>query len=100
MRDPDVAPNDVADEPGAHILHTLFGIPGSDGFEINQRGVGDRLDPDSGSPDEALTRIPLDASAADGGIDERPLRDLLFRFPETLPIAAIDAASMVTAMAS
>ena len=33
-----------------------------------------RLDPDGGSPDEALTRIPLDASAADGGIDERPLR--------------------------
>ena len=68
------APNDVADEPGAQILHTLFGIPGSDGFEINQREVGDRLDPDGGSPDEALTRIPLDASAADGGIDERPLR--------------------------
>ena len=51
-----------------------------------------RLDPDGGSPDEALTRFPLDASAADGGMDERSLRDLLFRFPETLPIAAIDAA--------
>ena len=51
-----------------------------------------RLDPDGGSPDEALTRIPLDASAADGGMDERPLRNLLFWFPETLPIAAIDAA--------
>ena len=34
-------PNDGADEPGAYILHTLFGIPGSDGFEIGQRGVGE-----------------------------------------------------------
>ena len=50
-----------------------------------------RLDPDGGSPDGALTRIPLDTSAAGGGMDERSLRDLLFRFPETLPIAAIDA---------
>ena len=30
--------------------------------------------------------------AAAAWIEERPLRDLLFRFPETLPIAAIDAA--------
>ena len=51
-----------------------------------------RLDPDGGTQNETLARIPLDASAADGGMDERSLRDLLFRFPETLPITAIDAA--------
>ena len=51
-----------------------------------------RLDPANESDEETLRRIPLGASVADGGIDESSLQDLLFRFPRTLPIAAIDAA--------
>ena len=29
------APDDVADETGTHIRHTLFGIPRSDAFKIS-----------------------------------------------------------------
>ena len=35
------APDDVADNPGPHIRHTLIGIPRSDAFEIAQRGLGE-----------------------------------------------------------
>ena len=35
------APDDVADETGTHIRHTLFGIPRSDAFKISQRGLGE-----------------------------------------------------------
>ena len=51
-----------------------------------------RLDPEDSGSAETLQRIPLGASAADGGVAEAFLQDLLFRFPETLPTAAIDAA--------
>ena len=40
---------------------------------------------------ETLRRVPLGAGSADGGISEDELEDLLFRYPQTLPIAAIDA---------
>lgn len=42
--------------------------------------------------EETLTRIPLGTPTAQGGIDESTLQKLLFRFPQTLPIASIDAA--------
>ena len=51
-----------------------------------------RLKPSGDSHEETLTRIPLGTPAAQGGIDESTLQDLLFRYPRTLPIAAIDAA--------
>lgn len=50
-----------------------------------------RLDPGGDSRAETVPRIPLGTTAARGGMDESTLRDLLFRFPESLPIAAIDA---------
>ena len=63
-------------------------------MEIQEQAYGDliRLDPDNDSPEETLQRIPLGTSVANGGMDESSLQDLLFRFPRTLPIAAIDAA--------
>ena len=39
---------------------------------------------------ERLARVPFSARSAEGGLDEAALRDLLFRQPEALPIAAID----------
>ncbi len=51
-----------------------------------------RLDPGNSASAETLQRIPLGASAAEGGVDEAFLQELLFRFPETLPTDAIDAA--------
>ncbi len=42
--------------------------------------------------EEMLRRMPLGAPASQGGIDESTLQDLLFRHPQTLPIASIDAA--------
>ena len=51
-----------------------------------------RLHLSGDSHEEALTRIPLGTPAAQGGIDESTLQDLLFRYPRTLPIVAIDAA--------
>ena len=51
-----------------------------------------RLSPKNGASAEILSRIPLGASVGSGGVDESFLQDLLFRFPQTLPIAAIDAA--------
>ena len=51
-----------------------------------------RLDPNDSASAETLQRVPLGASPAQGGVGEAFLQDLLFRFPETLPTAAIDAA--------
>ena len=51
-----------------------------------------RLDPARQSEDEVLRRMPLGTPASAGGIDESTLQDLLFRFPRSLPVAAIDAA--------
>ena len=51
-----------------------------------------RLNLSGGSHEETLRRIPLGTPTAQGGIDESTLQDLLFRYPRTLPIAAIDAA--------
>ena len=50
-----------------------------------------RLSADGDSRAETVPRIPLGTTAARGGMDESTLRDLLFRFPESLPIAVIDA---------
>ena len=60
----------------------------------NNNAYGDliRLDPGNPSEEEKLQRLPLGAPSADGGMDETALRDLLFRFPRSLPVAAIDAA--------
>ena len=64
------------------------------GMNPNDRTYGDliRLDPDNPSGVETLRRLPLGTSVADGGMNESSLRDLLFRFPRSLPVAAIDAA--------
>ena len=51
-----------------------------------------RFDPGSPSGEETLPRLPLGTPVADGGMDESSLRDLLFQFPRSLPVAAIDAA--------
>lgn len=51
-----------------------------------------RLSLSADSDEETLTRIPLGAPSAQGSIDESTLQDLLFRYPQTLPIATIDAA--------
>ena len=48
------------------------------------------LDPDDGAPAEELTPVPLGASVAEGGVDEKCLQNLLFRFPRALPIQNID----------
>ena len=60
----------------------------------NNQTYGDmiRLDPGNPSGEETLRRLPLGTPVADGGMDESSLQDLLFRFPRSLPIAAIDAA--------
>ena len=60
----------------------------------NNPAYGDliRLDPDNPAGEETLERIPLGSRVADGGMDESSLRDLLFRSPRSLPVAAIDAA--------
>ena len=51
-----------------------------------------RLDPSNPSRKETLRRLPLRTAADDGGMDEASLRDLLFRFPGSLPVPAVDAA--------
>ena len=50
-----------------------------------------RLGPDDGEVSEVLKRVPLGAAASQGSVSEGDLQKLLFRFPETLPIATIDA---------
>ena len=51
-----------------------------------------RVDADNGTVPEVLRRVPLGSNISFGGVDEGTLQDLLFRFPQTLPIAAIDPA--------
>ena len=51
-----------------------------------------RVDLDGKALTEVLPRVPLRADASSGGVDEATLQDLMFQFPETLPIAAIDPA--------
>ena len=51
-----------------------------------------RLSISDESSEVTLRRIPFGTPAAQGGTDESTLQDLLFRYPRTLPIAAIDAA--------
>ena len=53
---------------------------------------GDLIRVDSHDAPEILRRVPLGSSASYGGVDEATLQDLLFRFPQTLPIAEIDPA--------
>ena len=50
-----------------------------------------RLRPGDGEIPQVLMRVPLGAGAAQGGVSEDDLQKLFFRFPETLPIATIDA---------
>lgn len=63
-------------------------------MEDHSRTHGDliRLDPDDLTSARALSRVPLGTPAVGGGVTESLLQDLLFRFPETLPIPAIDTA--------
>ena len=51
-----------------------------------------RVDTNAQGAPEVLKRVPLGSDARSGGVDEATLQDLLFSFPETLPIAAIDPA--------
>ena len=51
-----------------------------------------RVDTDNDSAPEVLQRVPLVSGITRGGIDEATLQDLLFRYPQTLPIDTIDAA--------
>lgn len=51
-----------------------------------------RVDTDNDAVPEVLRRVPLGSGASSGGVDEATLQDLLFRFPQMLPIAAIDPA--------
>lgn len=50
-----------------------------------------RLPPRNDETPELLRRVPLGAGTSQGGVSEDDLCKLLFDFPETLPIAAIDA---------
>ena len=51
-----------------------------------------RVDTENGAAPEVLRRVSLYAGPSAGGVDEATLQDLLFRFPQALPIAAIDPA--------
>ena len=51
-----------------------------------------RVDPHNGTLLEVLKRVPLSTDVSGGSVSEGDLQNLLFRFPQTLPIAAIDAA--------
>ena len=70
-----------------------WGMEVSTGMDTLDQSYGDliRLDADGDSQEEIIRRIPLATAASSGGIDESSLQDLLFRFPNCLPIAAIDA---------
>ena len=48
------------------------------------------LDREGGGAAEELTRVPVEESIAEGGVREKSLQNLLFRFPEALPLKAID----------
>lgn len=45
-----------------------------------------------GGAAETLRRVPMEANAADGGVQEEWLRDRLFEYPQALPLRHIDAA--------
>lgn len=51
-----------------------------------------RIDAANGNAPETLRRVPLQADASAAAVSERELQDLLFRYPQALPIADIDAA--------
>ena len=63
-------------------------------MSVMNEAYGDliRLSRGEGGAEEMLRRMPLGVPASQGGIDEATLQDLLFRHPQTLPIASIDAA--------
>ena len=50
-----------------------------------------RLDLAGKGLEDTLHRIPLGTPVLDGGMDETTLQNLLFRHPQALPIASIDA---------
>lgn len=50
------------------------------------------VDPEGGGAAEELTRVPVEVSVAEGGVVEATLQDMLFRFPQALPIRDIDPA--------
>ena len=49
-----------------------------------------RIDTANGNAAEPLRRVPLQAGASDGGVAEAELQDLMFQYPQALPIADID----------
>ena len=51
-----------------------------------------RVDTGNGAAPEVLQRVPLGSGPSSGGVDEATLQDLLFRYPQALPIATIDPA--------
>ena len=51
-----------------------------------------RVDTDGDSAPEVLGRVPLGAGQSSGGVAEADLQNLLFHYPQTLPLAAIDLA--------
>ena len=51
-----------------------------------------RVEVDVPRMQEVLRRVPLGSDVNSGGVDEATLQDLLFRFPQTLPISDIDPA--------
>ena len=51
-----------------------------------------RVDTENGAAPEVLRRVSLYAGPSADGVDEATLQDLLFRFPQALPISTIDPA--------
>ena len=51
-----------------------------------------RVSTDGSDDTEVLPRVPLGTDESAGGISEAKLQELLFRYPATLPIGAIDPA--------
>ena len=45
-----------------------------------------------GNAAEVLRRVPLGAGVSEGGVSEADLQDLLFQFPQALPVSSIDTA--------
>ena len=86
----------LKDADGGHDRRTYVNYPTElpSAMETQKQAYGDliRLAPGNDPSMETLQRIPPGTSVANGGMGESSLRDLLFRFPRTLPISAIDAA--------
>ena len=57
-----------------------------------EQAYGDllRVSTDGSDEEEVLPRVPLRDNESAGGVNEDRLQDLLFRYPRTLPIQAID----------